>query len=58
MDEIIPEGYEKSGRQMSSAFGTPQTVEILNLWAGFKEVDKFIGCNGIWLDGLMKNTYI
>ena len=32
--------------------------EILNLWDGFKEVVKFIDCNGIWLDGLMKNTYI
>ena len=32
--------------------------EILNLWDGFKEVVKFIDCNGVWLDGLMKNTYI
>ena len=32
--------------------------EILNLWEGFKEVVKFIDGNGIWLDGLTKNTYI
>ena len=34
----------------------PLMFEILNLWEGFKEVVKFIDCNGIWLDGLMNNT--
>ena len=33
-------------------------LEMLNLWAGFKEVVKFIDNNKVWLDGLIGNHYL
>ena len=53
----MPES-RKERQLLLSLFSAPLMFEILNLWEGFKEVVKFIDCNGVWLDGLMKNTYI
>lgn len=40
-----------------SAFA-PLMFEILNLWAGFREVVKFIENNRTWLDVVMGNHYL
>ena len=32
--------------------------EILNLWAGFREVVKFIENNRVWLDVMVGNHYL
>ena len=41
---------------MSSAFGAPLSIEMLNLWNDFKKVVTFIDQNKYWIEPIFKNS--